>query len=237
MRLWTHACLPLAALLLSVRAGVAGPAPDPAATKLLADARAARANWTNFPGFTADVAVNIDGKVTRGRVTVRHNGKLKLDLGGGNAEKWARGVLGSTVGHRLDDSASLKTPCAFADHDTDHPLGRAVRVLNDEFHSSYRIRDRQIIVVNRQMKEHGVRFTITVLENRQNAEKKYLPACFVVNTWDIKTGSLRRSEAHHQTWTRVGDFDLPRRTTVVTAGTGKQEARSITLSNHKLEAQ
>ena len=29
--------------------------PNPEATKLLADARAARAIWNNFPGFTADL--------------------------------------------------------------------------------------------------------------------------------------------------------------------------------------
>ena len=40
---------------------------DPEATKLLADARAARANWDHFPGFKADMEVNIDGKVFRSR--------------------------------------------------------------------------------------------------------------------------------------------------------------------------
>ncbi len=237
MRPWTYAGLSFWTALLIAGPAAAGQEADPTATKLLAEARAARANWTNFPGFTADIAVNLDGKVTRGQLVVKQNGKVTLDLGGGDAEKWARRVLGSTVSHRLDGSSSLKTPCAFADEDADHPLGRAVRVLNDEFHSSYRIRDRQIIVVKRQMKAHGIRFTITVLENRLNEEKQYLPACFVVNTWDIKTGNLRGAEAHHQTWTRRGKFDLPLKTTVVTAGTGKQEARSITLSNHKLEAQ
>ena len=67
------------------------------------------------------------------------------------------------VSHRLDNSAGLDTPCAFLDDNKDHPLGRSLRVLNDEFHSSYRVRDRQIIVVNRQMKDS--RFTISVLEN------------------------------------------------------------------------
>src|SRR5262249_24905228 len=43
---------------------------DPAATKLLAEARAARALYHNFPGFSADIEVNLDGKATRGRVEV-----------------------------------------------------------------------------------------------------------------------------------------------------------------------
>src|SRR5262249_39369297 len=121
---------------------------DPAATKLLAEARAARASWNQFPGFSADLEVNLDGKVVKGRVEVNPKGKVKLDLPEGEAHDWARRQLGSIVGHRMDGGTSLETPCAFADDNAHHPLGRAIRVLNDEFHSSYRIRDRQIIVVN-----------------------------------------------------------------------------------------
>jgi Protein of unknown function (DUF3386) len=208
--------------------------PDPAATRLLAEARAARANWAGFPGFRADVEVNLDSRVSRGHVEVKPDGKLNLDLEDKEAAAWARRELGSTVGHRLDNSAELETPCAFADEDETYPLGRAVRVLNDEFHSSYRIRDRQITVVNRQMPMSGVRFTITVLANRRNEEGRFLPVSFVVNSWDLKSGALQSSESHHQTWERVGKFDLPVTATVVTAKEGGQEARSLTLSNHRL---
>jgi hypothetical protein len=212
--------------------GVGAAAADPDATKLLAEARAARARWEGFPGFTADLEVNIEGKVTKGHVQVNSRGKLEMKLNDEAADKWARGILGSTVGHRLDNSTSLNTPCNFLDDNADHPLGRAIRVLNDEFHSSYRIRDRQIIVVNRQMGD--VRFTITVLENVRNQEKQFLPTSFVVNSWDPKSDVLRSSEAHHQTWERVGKFDLPVTTLVVRAMPGKLEARSLRLSNHKL---
>jgi hypothetical protein len=209
---------------------------DAEATRLLAEARAARANWVGFPGFTADVTVNLDGQsVSRGRVQVKADGKVNLELGDKDAASWGRRQLASTVGHRLDNSSTdVQTPCAFADEDETNPLGRAVRVLNDEFHSSYRIRDRQIVVVNRAMPDGGVRFTITVLENRRNEEGNFLPVSFVVNTWDLKNGALQSSEAHHQAWLRVGKFDLPQTLLVVTAKEGKQEARSLKLSNHQL---
>jgi hypothetical protein len=208
---------------------------DPEATRLLAEARAARANWVGFPGFTADVVVNLDGRtVSRGRVEVAADGKVRLDLGDKDAAAWARRELGSVVGHRLDGGADAATPCAFADDDEMNPLGRAVRVLNDEFHSSYRIKDRQIVVVNRAMPQQGVRFTITVLENRRTEDGHFLPASFVVNTWDEKNNALQSSEAHHQTWTRVGAFDLPQTILVVAAKEGKQEARSLKLTNHRL---
>jgi hypothetical protein len=205
---------------------------DPAATKLLADARAARAEWDKFPGFSANLEVNIDGKVTRGSVTVGSKGKVEVKLDDEPAADWAKRELGSVVGHRLPGTATLDTPCAFADDVKDHPLGRAIRVLNDEFHSSYRVRDRQIIEVNRHMESS--RFTITVMENRLNEEKKFLPACYVVNTWDGKTNALKSSQTFHQTWQRVGAFDLPLTVTVVTAAAGKQEARSLKLTDRKL---
>jgi hypothetical protein len=205
---------------------------DPEATKLLAEARAVRAHWAGFPGFTADLEVNSEGKVEKGRVEVSADGKVTVMVADPEANGWVLRQLASTVAHRLDDSAGLNSPCAFADDNADHPLGRAVKVLDDESHSSYRIRDRQVIVVNRQMKD--ARFTITVLENQVNAEKKFLPVCYVVNTWDGKTAALRSSVTHHQTWQRVGKFDLPLAATMVEAAAGKQEARGLKLSNHQL---
>src|ERR1700677_225982 len=180
---------------------------EPAATKLLADARAARAEWKKFPGFTADVEVNIEGKISKGKVKVEATGKVSFTKLDAETEAWAKRHLASVVGHRLDDGTSLETPCAFADNDVNNPLGRAITVLNDELHSSYRVRDRQIIEVNRVMK--GLKFSITVLENSTTKEGKFLPASYVVHYWDTTTGNLQRTEAHSQTWTRVDGFDLP----------------------------
>jgi uncharacterized GH25 family protein len=230
-----------ATLVLELPAAAGTPAPgatidetkaDQAATFLLADARAARATWENFPGFTADLDASIEGKAARGRVEVSPKGKVELKLDDENAEGWVKRELGSVVGHRLADSASPATPCVFLDDVKVHPLGRAIRVLNDEFHSSYRVRDRQITVVNRQMPD--ARFTITVMENQLNEERQFLPSFYVVNTWDAKTEALRSSQAFHQTWQRVGKYDLPATVTVVTATDGKLETRGLKLSNFKL---
>jgi hypothetical protein len=155
-----------------------------------------------------------------------------VQLGDPEAQAWAKRMLSSIVAHRLDDGSDLHTPCAFADDVADHPLGRAIRVLNDEFHSSYRIRDRQVIEVNRVMKD--TRFTITVIENRPTPDKHYLPSTYAVNYWDLKSGALQKSEAHLQTWQRVGRLELPLAAAVVTAYPGKQEARELKLSNVRL---
>jgi hypothetical protein len=204
---------------------------DPEASKLLAEARAARAGWTNFPGFTADMEVNIDGKVYKASVTVDAKGKLQIADLDKTAEPWVKRTMASLVSHRLGDTASMQTPCAFADQEANHPQGRLVNVLNDEMHSSYRIKDQQIMVVNRMMGES--KFSITMLENRKNEEGKYLPTTFVVHYWDAKTGQLTKAESNLQTWTRVGGFDLPTVVKVITVGK-EVNVKQLTLSNHKL---
>ncbi len=205
---------------------------DPEATRLLAEARAARANWDNFPGFAADLEVNIAGKVHRTRLTVTPKGEVHLKLADEAAGQWARRMLSSLVGHRMDNARDTNSRCAFADTQTDHPLGRAILVLDDEFHSSYRIRDRQVIVVNRTIKDS--KFTITVLENLVNKEGHFLPVSYVVNYWDLKGETLKQSVAHHDSWKRVGAFDLPAELLVLTATPTGQEARSLKLTNHQL---
>jgi uncharacterized GH25 family protein len=204
--------------------------PHPDATKLLAVARANRATWDNFPGFTAEVEVNTDGVINRGTVVVDGSGKVQVTMSDKATHKWALSQLQSVVSHRLvgDDR---QTPCAFADIDVHHPLGRKINVLNDELHSSYRIRGVEIVEVNRKM--GAGRFTITVLESQRNAEKKLLSTSYVVNTWD-GTDKLVGSQAFHQTWVRVGRFDLPGRETIINAGSGALGARTLTLTDHKL---
>lgn len=205
--------------------------PDPEATRLLADARAARAEWLNFPGFSADIEVNLNGQLHHGKAHVDAKGKVSFKDLDPAAEKWAKPMLASLVSHRLAGAADMETPCRFVSNDADHPLGREVRVLTDEMHSSYRIKDRQIMVVNRAMKES--RFSITMQENHKNAEGKFLPANYTVQYWDANSGDLQRTEAHTQTWTRLDSFDLPVLARVITAGK-ELTVRNLTLSNHKL---
>lgn len=205
---------------------------DPDATRLLADARAARDTWENFPGFSADLEINDNGTVAKAQLDVDKSGKVRLDMPEGDLKNWTRREIASLVGHRLP-SSTLDTPCAFGDDKVNHPLGRTIKVLNDELHSSYRIRDRQILEVNRTTGD--VRFTICVLENKITPAKKILPIAYVVNTWDLKAGVLKRSTTFHNTWTRVGGFDLPASVLVVDAAGGPLEVRQVGFHNVKLK--
>jgi hypothetical protein len=200
----------------------------------MTEARAARADWERFPGFTAAVEVNRNGTVSRGKVRVDARGKVALEGLDQEAEAWAKPTLASIVSHRLAGPAD-ETPCAFTGDDGNHPLGREIVTLVDG--ARFRIRDRQILVVDRTM--GGQRFVITVLENRTTPEGKFLPASFVVTYWDTKNGQVTKNVATAQTWTRVGGFDLPANSRITTAtpfSTGGQpySADSLTLAEHKL---
>lgn len=209
---------------------------DPAATKLLTDARRTRAAWDNFPGFTADVEVNHNGKISKGTLDVAKEGKATLNLPDldKDATSWFRREIASLVSHRMPSESTAETPCRFADEVTHHPQGRAIQLVNDEYHSNYRIGNNQVLEVNRMM-GGNVRFTISVLENHWTPEKKVLPLSYVVNTWDAKDNSLKRSMSFHHTWKRQGTFDLPETVTVVEASGGALDVRKVTFSNVKVK--
>src|SRR5262245_12943860 len=92
-------------------------AADRAATKLLAEARAARALYHNFPGFSADIEVNLDGKANRGHVEVSDKGKATFTLDNADAAKWAKSTLESIIAHRLSSGPDEETPCSFVGND------------------------------------------------------------------------------------------------------------------------
>jgi hypothetical protein len=206
--------------------------PDADAVVLFENALNARAAWHDFPGFSADIAGNVDGRPFSGKAVVNAAGEVKLDLENESAAEWVEDQLGSIVLHRKAPSSPRKTPVLqFADNDQSHPLGRLVNFLGGRFASSYRIRGDEILVVNRSMGDESM--TITVLDNDRNAEGKYLPRTFTVQYWDAK-GRLLRTEANQNHWQRVGAFDLPTLLTVSTASETGLNVRSLKLSNLQL---
>ena len=207
---------------------------DPAAVKLFEEALGARAKWNDFPGFTAEVSGDIDGRPIEGAVTVAADGSVTIDAGDEPVADWVREQLQSITMHRAANSnaPSGLAVLRFADDDEDHPLGRLLEFDGGQFASSYRIRDRQILVVNRNFGEQDM--TITVLDNDRTADDHYLPRSYSVQYWDAASGKLDRTESVQDRWQRVGDFDLPQSHTVSTAAAGGLSVRSFTLSKHKL---
>lgn len=207
---------------------------DTDAVKRFQEAIAARAQWRGFAGFRAEVAGSVDGRSFSGEVKVAADGRVDLASDDEATRDWVEEQLGSIVMHRLPFSGRSTEPPRlwFADEDTHHPLGRLLVFDGGQFASSYRIRDRQITVVNRAMGRENM--TITVLDNQPTADGHFLPRTYTVQYWDDASGRLLRSEAVEDGWQHVGEIDLPASHTVTISSDAGQTVRSIRLSRHEV---
>jgi hypothetical protein len=200
---------------------------------------AARAKWEKFPGFTAQVSGNLDGRKFKGTVSIDAKGEvLFMDDDSSREESvatWVQDQLASIVMHRAARPVAKERPkpvLRFGEMRDDHPLGRLLVFDGGRFASSYRIKDKQIMVVNRQVGKENL--TITVVENDTNKEGQFLPRSYVVQYWEEGTGRLLRSETIEDRWQRVGTFDLPLRHSVTASSDAGVSVRTFTLSKHEL---
>jgi hypothetical protein len=206
---------------------------DREAVALFERALAARATWEKFPGFTADVSGNVDGRAFSGKVTVAAGGDVTLSLDENVVKPWVEEQLESIVNHRLPLPKSDHAPTLrFGDREGANPLGRLLIFDGGQFASSYRVVNDRITVVNRSLGPRNM--TITVLDDRLNVEGKQLPQAFTVQYWNAADGSLERTDSVSNRWVRVGRYDLPSAITVTTASKSGLSVRSIQLTNHKL---
>jgi hypothetical protein len=201
------------------------------ASELISAARDARASWNNFTGFEADLTLFAEGRSQTGRIKFAADGQVTLTGFQLQDEKAVLATLRSLVGHRTAGGES-DDRVSFADDQTDHPLGRLIKLDYDSaMASAYRIKDDVIREVNRQT-DTG-RFTISVFEVNRNPEGKYLPGFYTVSFWN-KDGSLKSSHTVHETWTRVGSIDLPATHDAAYAEKDGRRNVSMKFSNHKL---
>ena len=229
----SHCCTRLSLAVLLVQSlSITAKAGEPNAKEMMICAHEARANWDDFPGFTADIVVSTNSAVIKGQMWVAADGKLKLGLPKSPKTAWARRRLKSMIDHRLPRS-DRKFDVSFADDIKTHPLGRLIRFNQDRLHSVYRIKGDVITEVHRTT---GLtRFTISVSQVSRNAEGKILPKSYSVSWWDAKTGNLKACDTVYNEWVRVGRLDLPAKLLVVrTEDDGKRQVGQVVFRNHQL---
>jgi hypothetical protein len=205
---------------------------DAKAVQLFQEAIDARASWSKFPGFSADVSASADGRTWKGSVNITAKGEVSVSGEDEVVTPWVHEQFESMALHRIASPRKGEPVVRFADNASDHPLGRLLTFEGGSMASSYRVKDRQIMVVNRAMGK--LNMTITVLENDVNAEKKFLPRSYTVQYWHASSGELQRTESIQNRWTRVGDFDLPTLLTVQTSSSTGLGVKTMTISKHQL---
>jgi hypothetical protein len=105
-------------------------------------------------------------------------------------------------------------------------------VEGGRFASSYRIKDQQIMTVNRHMGKEFM--TILVLENERSRDGLFLPRAYTVQYWDAATGDLRRTDTMQERWQRIGTLDLPAGRTQTRSTSAGVLVRSFDLTGFEL---
>ena len=205
---------------------------DPEAIELFEKAISTRASWVDFPGFSADIDGTHDGRSFSGSVQIAKDGAVELKIDQPVAEDWVNEQLKSLVTHRMESSRRSPPVLRFADQDVHNPLGRLLTFVGGRFASSYRVKDNQLKVVNRNLGTENM--TITVLENDKTLEGKYLPHLYNVQYWNAVNGSLQKTETFENRWERIGKFDLPALNTLLTSSATGLGVRGFRLTNHSL---
>jgi hypothetical protein len=214
------------------------PKTDSEAVTLFEDALSARAQWKDFPGFTAELAGETDGRPFTGKAVFQADGTVRVDTDDPVARPWLQDQLGSLAMHRLPEATEdaskprAKPAIRFGDDEEAHPLGRLLIFDGGRFAASYRVKDQQIMVVNRRTGPKNM--TITVLDNERNRDGQFLPRTYVVHYWDAPSGKFDRVETTQERWQRVESWDLPTLHTTTTASSAGLSVRSVTISDHRI---
>ncbi|NGZ02371.1 MAG: hypothetical protein CV090_04900 [Nitrospira sp. WS238] len=212
-------------------------ADDPQARDLLRRAFEMTARWPkDFQGFTADLTVNVNGKETRGSVTVKSPREVSVQLGDGDTQKWAQEQLGMIAVHRGPRSFEESDgKYSLTMEEDGHPFGTKLDIHGSN--SFYRVKDNRITQINRKMAHPGMNpfaFTINVEESSVTQDKKNLTTKYSVYYYSPTDGKLTNVESFTDTHVRVGACDLPGTRRIITYENNQVVVKNLTFTNHKL---
>jgi len=212
-------------------------ADDPKARELLRRAFDNTARWqSDFKGYTADLTVNVNGKETKGPVTVKGPREVTVHLGDADVQKWAQEQLGMIAVHRgprsFEESDGKYTLTMEEDG---HPFGTKLVIHGSN--SFYRIKNNRITQINRKMAHPGMNpfaFTINVEESSVTQDQKSLTTRYTVYYYSPTDGKLNNVESFTDTHVRVGSSDLPATRRIISFEKGEVIVKNLSFTNHKL---
>ncbi|WP_447971628.1 DUF3386 family protein [Nitrospira sp. M1] len=208
---------------------------DPKAKDLLRGAFERTARWqSDFKGFQADLRINVDGKETKGTVTVKNSKDVTVDIADEELKKWAQNQIGMIATHRGPRSfeESDGKYALTLEGDDSHPMGQRVTINGDGMGSWYRVKDNRITQINRKMPY--VAFTINVEESALTQDKKNLTTRYTVYYFSPKDGSLTNVESFSDTHTRIGASDLPATRRIISYENNAIVTKTLTFDNHTM---
>jgi hypothetical protein len=208
---------------------------DPKARALLEAAFQKTARWQpDFKGFQADLRINVNGKETKGTVTVKGPRDVTVLIDDAELQTWAQNQIGMIAIHRgpRNFQESDGKYALTLEGDERHPLGQRLNIHGDGMGSWYRVKDNRIMQINRNM-PHAA-FTINVEESALTQDQKYLTTKYTVYYFNPKDRALQNVESFTDTHIRVGNSDLPATRRIIAFEHGGVSARTLTFENHKM---
>lgn len=208
---------------------------DPKTRAVLKEVFENTARWQpDFNGFSAEIAVNVNGKEETGSITVSGSKDIVLTLKDETLKKFVEENMASIAmhrGYRTFEDSDGKHKLVFGEEDS-HPLGRRVILGGDGMGSFYRVKDGRIQQINRKTPRFS--FAINIEESVKNEEGKYLTRKYTVYYFNSENGSLKDVESYTDSYTRVGKADLPHSRRIINCAGAEIIVSSMTMSNHKL---
>ena len=208
---------------------------DPKARELLQAAFAKTARWqSDFKGFQADLRVNVNGKETKGTVTVKLPRDVTVVIDDADLQTWAQNQIGMIAAHRgprnFEESDGKHTLTLGGEEQ--HPLGQRLNIHGDGMGSWYRIKDNRITQINRNMPQAA--FTINVEDSAITQDQQHLTTRYTVYYFSPKDRSLKNVDSFSDTHIRVGNSDLPATRRIISYEDGQIVARTLTFENHAM---
>ena len=187
-----------------------------------------------FGGFRAELRIRLDGKQHSGTLLFKPPRTIEVKVEDEDAHRSVQETLRSMIFHRMPprkrDAAHPQKPLSLAAADS-HRLGRKV-YLGDRYESSYRIRDNQILEINRQMGD--TRLVITVMENQFTPKGRHLPRHFFVTLFDMETGALKSASAYTDKYVEMEGNFLPKRRQITSTRKGRTQNLDILVEEIEL---
>ena len=208
---------------------------NPKARDLLQTAFAKTSRWQpDFKGFQADLQVNVNGKETKGTVTVKGPRDVVVAIDDADLQAWAQNQIGMIAVHRGPrnfQESDGKYTLTLGGEET-HPLGQRINIHGDGMGSWYRIKDNRITQINRNMPQAA--FTINVEDSAMTQDNQHLTTRYTVYYFSPKDRSLKNVDSFSDTHVRIGKSDLPATRRILSYEDGEVTARTLTFENHAM---
>lgn len=210
-------------------------ADHPKARELLRRASEKTYRWPNgFKGFSADLIIEEEDKVAKGRVEIRSAKDVKVTLDDEGLEKWAEGQIGMMAVHRMPrsfDESDGRYSLTLGEPDY-HPFGQKVIINGDGMNSYYRVSEDRITQINRNMER--IAFTINVEESLTTPDDKILSTRYTVYYFSPNDKRLTNTESYSDQPEVVDGVFLPGTRRISFAENQKVITRKVQFLNHKL---